>query len=117
MSTFNRTQLKDISVLIRFTQVYCQGQHHAPAQPIEILPELAPHFRHGVSLCPECHRFLTYALHKRALCPLDPKPACKHCHIHCYSAEHRAKVREVMAFAGRQLIMRGRLHYLWHYFF
>ena len=42
---------------------------------------------------------------------------CKHCHVHCYRPGHREKVREIMRFSGRHLILRGRLDLLWHYFF
>jgi hypothetical protein len=56
-------------------------------------------------------------MEKRRRCPLDPKPSCKNCHIHCYSKEYRAQIREIMAFSGRRLILRGRLDYLWHYLF
>jgi hypothetical protein len=51
-------------------------------------------------------------------CPLEAeKPTCKHCRIHCYDKTHREKVREIMSYSGRKLMMRGRLDYLWHYFF
>ena len=26
------------------------------------------------------------------MCPLDPKPTCKNCKIHCYAPENRAKI-------------------------
>jgi hypothetical protein len=54
---------------------------------------------------------------KRALCPLDPKPACKDCHIHCYTKEYRQQIRTIMAYSGKRMILRGRLDYLWHYYF
>ena len=62
--------------------------------------------------------FLEYAITKRLKCPLEAeKPTCKHCRIHCYDKLRREKVREIMSYAGRKLMMRGRLDYLWHYFF
>ena len=57
-----------------------------------------------------------HGVKKRLACPLDPKPTCKSCHIHCYTPEQRQKIREIMAYSGRRMIMRGRLDYLWHYF-
>jgi hypothetical protein len=117
MNDINNEQLKDIKVLVKFTQVYCHGRHQGNKTPADIPSPLNKTFRTGVNLCPDCQAFLIYALQKRAICPLDPKPSCKHCSIHCYSKEHRQKVREVMAYSGRQLILRGRLDYLWHYFF
>ena len=116
MEQFTSVQKKDLRVLINFVRVHCAARHREQADAA--LPvELAVLFRKGVSLCPDCRALLDHALVKRRKCPLDPKPSCKRCRIHCYSAEYRAKIREIMAFSGRRMIMRGRLDYLWHYFF
>ena len=61
--------------------------------------------------------FLLYACERRLRCPLEEKPACKHCPVHCYRPGHREKVREIMRFSGRHLIRRGRLDLLWRYLF
>ncbi len=116
MEQFTPTQKKDLKVVTRFIQVYCRARHAGQA-PVELPEELAGLCRKGLSLCDDCRRLLEYSLEKRRKCPLDPKPACKNCHIHCYSKEYRARMREIMAFSGRRMIMRGRLDYLWHYFF
>lgn len=94
-------QEKDIRVLSTFIGTYCRGKHHS---------------RKG-ELCQECSGLLDYAKMRRAKCPLDPKPDCKKCPIHCYGKAQRAKIREVMAYSGRRLLLRGRLDLLWHYFF
>lgn len=91
----------DLKVLRTFIGAYCNGKHATPRG----------------SLCADCAGFLAYAESKRRKCPLNPKPACKHCPIHCYSKERRALIREVMAYSGRRLMMRGRLDLVWHYFF
>jgi Nitrous oxide-stimulated promoter len=116
MEQFTSSQKKDIKVLVKFTEVYC-GMKHGDRSVYALESDLAGLFKHGVHLCPDCRALLDYALKKRSNCPLDPKPSCKHCHIHCYSREYRAKISEVMAFSGRRMIMRGRLDYLWHYLF
>lgn len=109
---------KDLKVLTTFTAVYCRAHHHgpkeAPVEALERLPGLDPL---RVRLCVECRDFLAYAIVRRIKCPLDPKPTCKHCPVHCYRPGHREKVREIMRFSGRHLILRGRLDLLWHYFF
>ncbi len=51
------------------------------------------------------------------MCPLDPKPTCKNCKIHCYAPENRAKIREVMRFSGMHMIIRGRVDMIFHYLF
>ena len=96
-----QNQEKDIKVLATFIGVYCREKHRSAK---------------GV-LCAECDELLRYARMKREKCPLDPKPACKHCKIHCYGKSQRAKIREVMSYSGRRLLLRGRLDLLWHYFF
>ena len=116
MDQFTAPQQKDLKVLIAFTATYCRAKHDERT-PFSLPADLDGMFRRDVELCPNCARFLAYALERRRRCPLDPKPSCKHCHIHCYSKEYRAQVREIMAFSGRRMILRGRLDYLWHYFF
>jgi len=104
---------KDLKVLALFTSVYCRAHHRGETKP----RDLAELDVKGLALCEECLDFLTYAFERRLKCPLDPKPECKGCHIHCYRPGHRDKVREIMRFSGRRLILRGRLDLLWHYFF
>ena len=94
-------QEKDIKVLATFIGCYCSGMHKSAKG----------------ELCSDCAELLHYARIKREKCPLDPKPACKHCHVHCYGKVQRARIREVMAYSGRRLLLRGRLDLLWHYFF
>jgi hypothetical protein len=68
-------------------------------------------------LCSECAEVARHAMEKRRNCPLEPKPSCKKCPVHCYGRDCRAKIREIMAFSGRRMILRGRVDYLRHYFF
>jgi hypothetical protein len=61
---------------------------------------------------------MNYAVARRIKCPLEAeKPTCKHCRIHCYSKVNLDKVKEIMAYSGKKLMLRGRLDYIWHYFF
>ncbi len=114
METGTRLQKKDIRLIGKFVEIYCAGKHHT----IGLTPATLPAGMGGRSLCPECASFLEYAISKRLKCPLEAeKPTCKRCRIHCYDSLHREKVREIMSYAGRKLMMRGRLDYLWHYFF
>ncbi len=114
METITSRQKKDIRLLAKFVEVYCTGNHRTAEHAPLVLPE-------GLgkrSLCPECTSFLEYGISKRLKCPLEAeKPTCKNCRIHCYDKQRREKVREIMAYAGRKLMMHGRLDYLWHYFF
>ena len=116
MEQFTEKQKKDLKVLMEFVRVFCRSKHDNQAE-VEIPSELRYLFRKGAALCPDCTGLVAHAVEKRRKCPLDPKPSCKHCHIHCYSREYRARIREIMAFSGRRMILRGRVDYLWHYFF
>lgn len=107
---------KDLNLLGLFTAVYCRAHHSGPRACLETAA-LAGSGVERHQLCAECRELLLYACERRIKCPLDPKPACKHCPVHCYRPEYRAKVREIMRFSGRHLILRGRVDLLWHYFF
>ena len=114
MNSITRQQRKDIRLIGKFVEVYCAGKHRAAV----CSPTLLPADLGERMLCPECAAFLEYAVSKRLKCPLEAeKPTCKHCRIHCYDKLRREKVREIMAYSGRKLLLKGRLDYLWHYFF
>lgn len=114
MDTLNRSQKKDIKLLGKFVEVYCTGKH----SDVESVSVTLPDGLGDRVLCPECAKFLEYAILKRIKCPLeDEKPSCKHCRIHCYDTAHREKVRKIMSYTGRKLMMKGRVDYIWHYFF
>jgi len=110
---------RDLKVLVSFVTLYCRGLH----RDAEKLPfaldryPLPPGNTRPPRLCAECRKLLAHAIVKRTHCPLDPKPACKKCPVHCYSPAYRAKMREVMRYSGRKLVLSGRLDYLWHLLF
>lgn len=113
MKTMTAQIKKDLQVIARFTEVWCGGHQHTGRQPV-VLPGGGRSF----ALCPTCAEFVAYAVNKRLNCPLKAdKPRCKRCRIHCYAPQQREMVRQIMAWSGRQMILRGRVDYLWHYFF
>lgn len=111
-----KKERKDLKVLALFTSVYCAAHQHQQRGPLTDLPSELEDLRR-YDCCDECREFLHYAIDRRLKCPLQDKPTCKHCHVHCYRINHREKVREIMRFSGKTLILRGRLDLLWHYFF
>jgi len=118
MNGLTAKQIKDVRILARFIQVYCHDRHDPQANgQVELPLQLQPGWGRRHTICAECAELLEHGIRKRTLCPLDPKPTCKKCHIHCYGKEYRQKVREIMAYSGRKLILRGRIDYLWHYLF
>ncbi len=114
METITTLQKKDIKLIGKFVEVYCTRKH----RKAEHAPFALPAGLGERKLCPECTSFLSYAIARRLKCPLEAeKPSCKHCRTHCYAKPQLAKVKEIMAYSGRTLMMRGRLDYIWHYFF
>jgi hypothetical protein len=114
MNEFSNQQKKDLRLLARFIGLYCGSRHESSSR---VTTELGLLGLGKDLLCQDCRDLFAYAVEKRRKCPLDPKPSCKNCRIHCYSREYREKIREIMAFSGKKMILRGRLDLLWHYFF
>lgn len=114
MEAITRQQQKDIRLIGKFVEVYCHGKHVEVERKYVILPEdLGKR-----ELCPECTIFLEYAIARRLKCPFEAeKPSCKHCRTHCYAKPQLVKVKEIMAYSERRLMLHGRLDYIWHYFF
>jgi hypothetical protein len=98
---------KDIKILKDFIQIYCNTKHKNRSKTS----------KENSLLCEECHDTLTYAIVRRRNCPLNPKPTCKNCDIHCYKNEYREKIIEIMRHSGMILIKRGRIDLIFHYFF
>lgn len=92
---------KDRLILEQFIHIYCKGKHRTGKG----------------QLCPDCQELLAYATKRLEHCPQDPKPSCKHCEIHCYKPVYREKIREVMRYSGKRLILHGRFDLIWHYLF
>jgi hypothetical protein len=102
----------DVKILILFIRVYCGKQHSLsekfhwePSEKFWMLGALpAP------LLCKDCLDLLEYSAERRMLCPLDPKPTCKKCKIHCYQDDFRDRIREVMRFSGKHFLIFAFRH-------
>jgi hypothetical protein len=105
--------------LALFILVYCRHKHpEADKKPAALhTHDVKAIAGRDVVLCAECAKLLAHAFVKRSYCPYDPKPMCKHCPSHCYHPTYRARIREVMKFSGRHLVLHGRLDYLFHLLF
>jgi hypothetical protein len=96
----DKNKERELSVLTRFVEVYCQGNHE----------------RHNSELCPECADLLAYGKKRLEKCPYDPKPKCKDCKTHCYSPAYSQRIKEVMRYSGMHFVKRGRIDWLVKYF-
>ena len=85
-----RREQKTIDAMLR---MYCRGHGHARA-------ETAP-------LCTECAALREYAARRLERCLFgDAKPACAKCVVHCYRADMRERMREVMRWSGPRMLLR-----------
>lgn len=109
----------DLRTLALFINLYCRYKHaDAPREAVHMKThDVDAIARKPVVLCEECTKLLVHAFTKRTHCPMHPKPACKHCPSHCYHPTYRAKIRQVMKFSGKKMLLGGRLDYLFHLLF
>ena len=69
--------------------LYCRKKHHTRGD-----------------LCPQCAALDAYAKMRADKCPfMETKTFCSNCRIHYYKPDMRAKIREVMRFAGPRMIL------------
>jgi uncharacterized CHY-type Zn-finger protein len=110
---------RDLRTVALFVDYYCQKCHVDETKaPFELeLPEWREAHPGSLRVCAACRKLLAHAAVKRIHCPLQPKPACKHCPSHCYHPAYRAQMREVMRVAGWGLVSGGRLDFLYHMLF
>ena len=63
--------------------------------------------KHGQKkgLCPRCAALRDYAMQRSDKCPfMETKTFCSNCKVHCYKADMREQIRQVMRFAGPRMI-------------
>jgi hypothetical protein len=106
---------KDIFILVKFIHTYCVNNHNKEEKTTFASPQV--HLNELFSICNECTLLAHYAIDKRMKCPQKNKPSCKKCTIKCYSQEYRSKIRKAMKFSGIYFIKKGRIDYLFKYFF
>ncbi len=119
MLILDKNLQRDLKTLALFIRIYCRHRHpDAPKSMVTMrIHDLKAIAGRDLELCEECRKLLLHAFTKRSNCPMDPKPACKHCPSHCYHPTYRAQIREVMKFSGKKLVLGGRLDYLFHLLF
>jgi hypothetical protein len=76
---------------------------------LQLMIRLSCRDRHGgrKALCASCEELRTYAERRLEKCPFaEEKPTCVMCPVHCYEAEMRERVRQVMRYAGPRMLLR-----------
>lgn len=106
-----------MAILGRFVAVYCGDKHADRPKTVFRYKGIGDSTWRGIEVCDECTKMLTHGTAKRLICPMEPKPYCKECDVHCYAPGYRERVREIMRYSGKKLILRGRVDLIYHYFF
>ena len=76
--------------MAKMVGIYCSAHHDNPRG----------------QLCAECGGFLNYADVRLDKCPYgDDKPTCSNCPVHCYKPAQRARVKEIMRYAGPRMLI------------
>lgn len=61
----------------------------------------------AAGLCPFCAETLAYARERASSCRYgSKKPVCSRCTTHCYRADMRDRIREMMRYAGPRMLFR-----------
>jgi hypothetical protein len=81
---------RELETLAAMIRMYCDHHHHR-----------------GERLCVECTELAKHACRRLERCVFgDAKPTCSNCVVHCYRADMRERVREVMRWAGPRMLLR-----------
>ncbi len=85
VQTKREREKQTVSLMIK---IYCKKKHKT---------------KNG--LCPECNSLNEYAKMRSDKCPfMETKTFCSNCKVHCYKADMREKIRDVMRFSGPRMI-------------
>ena len=81
---------RERTVVTEMIAVYCHGHHGT----------------HGSELCPECSELSSYAATRIKKCPfMATKSFCSQCRVHCYAPTERARIKDIMRYAGPRMLV------------
>lgn len=88
---------KEKMIVSQMIQIYCKRKHHHEG------------------LCEECQELNDYALKRLSHCQFgEEKPACAKCSVHCYRSDYRARIKDVMRFAGPRMLLHHPIESIKH---
>ncbi|MCI7444138.1 MAG: nitrous oxide-stimulated promoter family protein [Clostridium sp.] len=86
ISIKRENEKKVVNLMIK---IYCKGHNHGREIP-----------------CSECKKLIEYAELRTNLCPfMENKTFCSNCKVHCYKPDMREKIKEVMKYSGRRMLL------------
>ena len=77
-------------------------------ETIEKMIHIYCRHKHGIQqgLCNDCAELLEYASKRLKYCPFqEKKTTCGKCPVHCYKADMRDKIRDVMRYVGPKMLL------------
>lgn len=95
-----------------------QDRLNRERETIQIMIEVYCHGNHQTkgTLCSECQDLSDYAMQRIDKCPFqEEKPTCAKCPIHCYKADKREQIRNVMRYAGPRMMLYHPILTIRHY--
>ena len=79
----NKKRADEKAIIAFMIKSYCRHKHHVK------------------EICPSCQELLDYANKRIDVCPfMASKTFCSSCKVHCYEADKRIQIREVMKSSG-----------------
>lgn len=87
MQDIEEKRRREKEIVSKMIHIYCKRKHKR---------------KH---LCKECAELDEYAKMRSDKCPfMENKTFCSNCKVHCYKADMRERIRDVMRFSGPRMI-------------
>ncbi len=92
-----KRRLREMRTISQMVALYCARNHDAQSRT---------HSAHcGEALCADCAQLDAYAVLRTQRCrKMEVKTSCEECGNHCYKAEMRERICEVMRFSGPRML-------------
>lgn len=84
-----------------------EGKREREKRTVALMIRIYCKKNHGTkgALCPDCQALADYAALRADKCPfMESKTFCSNCRVHCYRADMREKIRQVMRFSGPRML-------------
>ena len=99
LKTATKKQEREKETIQQMIVLYCHGHKHERKE----------------ELCEKCAALLNYASARVDHCPfMEEKTFCSNCTVHCYKADRREEIREVMRYAGPRMMWHSPVKALQH---
>lgn len=106
-AAIKRKRERETKTVSQMIAIHCAG-NHAKADRCE-------HAACGEPVCAECKALDDYACLRTQRCRrMGEKVSCEVCPYHCYTAQMREKIRQVMRYAGPRMLTKHPISAIRH---